>query len=97
VLDKLEEEADELRAELQGADKSRLQDEVGDLLFVLANLARKLDLDPEAALRHANQKFTRRFGYIEEKSDLAGKNLNDMSLEEMEALWQQAKKSQANI
>ena len=53
VLDKLEEEADELRAELQGGDKSRLQDEVGDLLFVLANLARKLDLDPEAALRHA--------------------------------------------
>ena len=97
VLDKLEEEADELRAELQGADKSRLQDEVGDLLFVLANLARKLDLDPEAALRHANQKFTRRFGYIEEQSDLAGKSLNDMSLEEMEALWQQAKKRQANI
>jgi len=59
---------------------------------VLANLARKLDLDPEAALRHANQKFTHRFGYIEEQSDLAGKNLNDMSLTEMEALWQQAKK-----
>ena len=97
VLDKLEEEADELRAELQGADKSRLQDEVGDLLFVLANLARKLDLDPEAALRHANQKFTRRFAYIEEQADLAGKNLNDMSLEEMEALWQQAKKRQTNI
>jgi uncharacterized protein YabN with tetrapyrrole methylase and pyrophosphatase domain len=66
-------------------------------MFVLANLARKLDLDPEAALSHANQKFTRRFGYIEEQADLAGKNLNDMSLEEMEALWQEAKKSQANI
>ena len=94
MLDKLEEEAAELRAELQGADKARLQDEVGDLLFVLANLARKLDLDPEAALRHANHKFTRRFGHIEEQADLAGKNLNDMSLEEMEAYWQQAKRSE---
>jgi ATP diphosphatase len=67
---------------------------VGDLLFVLANLARKLDLDPEAALRHANEKFTRRFGHIEEQADLAGKNLNDMTLEEMEALWMQAKRSE---
>jgi ATP diphosphatase len=55
-------------------------------------LARKLDLDPEAALRHANQKFTRRFGQVEQQADLAGKSLNDMRLEEMEALWQKAKR-----
>jgi len=91
VLDKLEEEAAELRAELPGAEPGRLADEVGDLLFVLANLARKLDLDPEACLRGANAKFERRFGSIER--DLAGEGRTpaEASLEEMEALWAAAK------
>ena len=65
VLDKLDEETRELRAELPTADPDRLEDELGDMLFVLANLARKLSLDPEAALARANAKFTRRFMAVE--------------------------------
>jgi len=91
VLDKLEEEAAELRAELPGADKARLQDEVGDLLFVLANLARKLDLDPEVCISAANAKFERRFNAIEQQLGLAGKTPGDVSLDEMEAAWQAVK------
>ena len=66
VLDKLDEEIGELRAELPAGDPARLADEVGDLLFVLANLARKLDLDPETCLHQANQKFERRFNSMEQ-------------------------------
>jgi ATP diphosphatase len=95
VLDKLEEEASELRAELknglQNTDPERLQDEVGDLLFVLANLARKLHLDPEACLRAANDKFTRRFQFIEQSSVFEGKLLTDQTLDELESRWQAAK------
>jgi ATP diphosphatase len=91
VLDKLEEEAGELRRELSGADRARLQDEVGDLLFVLANLARKLDLDPEAALAGANAKFERRFSAIEAALAGRGQSPADSTLEEMEAEWQAAK------
>jgi ATP diphosphatase len=96
VLDKLEEEAAELRAELkhdpQSADPAALRDEVGDLLFVLANLARKLDLDPEDCLRGANRKFERRFGYIEQTLLSEGKLLTDSDLAEMESLWSAAKR-----
>ncbi len=74
VLDKLDEEIQELRAELSEADPVRLTDEVGDLLFVLANLARKLDLDPETCLRHANDKFCRRFNAMEQMVETDGKN-----------------------
>ena len=88
VLEKLDEEVGELRAELAEADPARLADEVGDLLFVLANLARKLDLDPEACLRGANQKFMRRFNEMEQLIELEGKTLAETSLEEMEAAWQ---------
>jgi ATP diphosphatase len=69
-----------------------LRDEVGDLLFVLANLARKLDLDPEDCLRGANRKFERRFGHIEQSLRLAGKSPADSSLEEMDSLWAEAKR-----
>ncbi len=92
VLDKLEEEAAELRRELPSADPARLADELGDLLFVLANLARKLDLDPEAVLRGANAKFERRFKAVEQGIALAGKSPADASLEEMEAAWTAAKR-----
>ncbi|CAH0152121.1 nucleoside triphosphate pyrophosphohydrolase [Roseomonas sp. CECT 9278] len=96
VLDKLEEEANELRAELkdgmQAADRDALGDEVGDLLFVLANLARKLDLDPETCLRGANRKFERRFGYIEQQLVHQGKTPSDSSLDAMESLWAEAKR-----
>jgi nucleoside triphosphate diphosphatase len=91
VLAKLDEEIAELRAELPQADPNRLADEVGDLLFVLANLARKLKLDPEACLRHANQKFTNRFNKMEQSVGSAGKTLADMSLEDMETEWQKIK------
>ncbi|MBL6457799.1 nucleoside triphosphate pyrophosphohydrolase [Belnapia sp. T6] len=91
VLDKLEEEAAELRAELPGAEPARLADEVGDLLFVLANLARKLDLDPEECLRAANAKFERRFGGVEARLAARGVAPADASLEAMEAEWQAVK------
>ena len=91
VLDKLEEEAAELRAELPGADKARQADEVGDLLFVLANLARKLDLDPEACLAGANAKFERRFAAVEQRLAAEGKAPQDVGLAEMEAAWVAAK------
>ena len=91
VLDKLSEETAELRAELAGADPERLADEVGDMLFVLANLARKLDLDPEACLRRANAKFARRFGVVEDRLAAQGKAPAEASLAEMENLWQTAK------
>jgi ATP diphosphatase len=91
VLDKLDEEAIELRAELPGADPARLADEVGDLLFVVANLARKLGLDPETALRNANRKFERRFGAVERALADQGKTPGDATLDEMEALWAEAK------
>ncbi len=94
VLDKLEEEAAELRAELTAADPERLADEVGDLLFVLANLARKLDLDPENCLQRANAKFARRFGAVEQKLADAGKTAADSTLAEMEAAWQAAKQAE---
>jgi ATP diphosphatase len=87
VLDKLEEEAAELRAELPAAAPARLADELGDLLFVLANLARKLDLDPEACLAAANAKFERRFGGVEQRLAAAGKAPQDVDLAEMEAAW----------
>ncbi len=95
VLGKLDEEAAELRAELPGADPARLADEVGDLLFVVANLARKLGLDPETCLRGANAKFTRRFNAVERHLADKGKMPSETSLDEMEALWVEAKASEA--
>jgi ATP diphosphatase len=81
----------ELRAELPDARPERLADEVGDLLFVLANLARKLDLDPEACLQKANLKFYKRFSAIEQAAAVRGKTLAETSLEEMESDWQNIK------
>ena len=91
VLDKLEEEAAELRAEMPAADPTRLKDEVGDLLFVLANLARKLDLDPEECLRSANGKFERRFKAVEQRLAARGLAPADASLDAMEAEWRAVK------
>jgi ATP diphosphatase len=94
VLDKLDEEIGELKAELPGADPARLTDEVGDLLFVLANLARKLDLDPEACLRHANDKFSRRFNAMEHRLARDGRDLKGETLAAMEAAWQAVKRDE---
>lgn len=92
VLDKFEEEVRELRAEISAAaPRERLEDELGDLLFNCANLARKLELDPEAALRRANAKFERRFRRIEEWLAAEGRRPEEATLAEMEALWVRAK------
>lgn len=99
VLDKIREETLELDEELSKAtpDKDRISDELGDTLFALANLARHLDIDPEEALRRTNRKFRTRFAAIEATADDQGTTLNAMSLEEMEAAWQAAKKPTNNV
>lgn len=95
VLDKLNEEMLELSHELaKGGDKDRLEDEFGDILFVYANLARHLEIDPEAALRRTNAKFRRRFGRIEEKLAAQNRALTDSNLEEMDAMWNEAKREE---
>lgn len=91
VLDKLVEEAGELVDVMDAGDPDRIEDEFGDLLFVLANLSRHLNVDPEAALRRTNAKFVRRFAHIEDALAAAGRSLESASLEEMEALWTEAK------
>jgi ATP diphosphatase len=92
VLDKMKEEVAELDEAIGGVsnggyDTSEIEEEFGDLLFVMANLARHLQLDPEAALRGANAKFTRRFAYIEAELARRGKTPPQSSLEEMDAIW----------
>ncbi len=91
VLAKLREEIDEVEAELEAGDAQRVAGEVGDLLFVVANLARHLSVDPEAALRGANAKFERRFAHIESRLGEAGRAPAGATLDEMEALWSEAK------
>ncbi|MDG4648806.1 nucleoside triphosphate pyrophosphohydrolase [Roseibacterium sp. SDUM158017] len=91
VIDKIAEEARELAEARNGAPHDRIEDEMGDLLFVVANLARHLKVDPEAALRRANAKFTRRFAHIEARLAELGKRPGDSTLDEMDALWNEAK------
>ena len=97
VLAKLREEIDEIEAELAHApvDSGRAADEVGDLLFAVANLARHLEIDPDQALRRTNAKFVRRFGAIEAALAAGGRSPAEASLDEMEALWQGAKADEA--
>jgi len=94
VLEKLHEEVAELEVEIAAGDRAKAREELGDLLFVCANLARKLDLDPEDALRFANAKFTRRFGHIEQSLAAAGRRPEQSTLLEMEALWVEAKRAE---
>ena len=93
VLAKVKEELAEVEAELtpDQMDQHRVQDEIGDVLFSVINLARKLDVDPEEALKSTNKKFTKRFNYVEEAIVSNGNNLKNTSLDEMENLWQRAK------
>lgn len=91
VLDKIREEADEIEAALDRDDKAEMAAETGDLLFALVNLARHVDADPELALRGTNAKFERRFAYIERALAANGRALQDASLAEMDALWNDAK------
>jgi tetrapyrrole methylase family protein/MazG family protein/ATP diphosphatase len=91
VLDKLDEETRELKAEIAAGDVEKAQDELGDVLFVLANLARKLEVEPEEALRGTNAKFVRRFRSIETALKARGKTPDQSDLAEMDALWNAAK------
>ena len=91
VLEKIREESAELVEARDSADHAHLTEEFGDLLFVMANLARHLDIDPEEALRGANAKFTRRFQSIESALHAQGRRPEDSTLAEMDALWDAAK------
>ncbi len=98
VLEKLQEEIAEVRAEFArgdvAANRERLEDEIGDLLFVAANLARHAKVDPGAALRRANHKFERRFRAMEALAEAAGTPLSTLTLKQQEALWTQVKQSE---
>jgi ATP diphosphatase len=91
VLNKIREEADEIEAALDGNDADELAEETGDLLFAVVNLARHVGADPETALRGTNAKFERRFAYIERTLAARGRTLGEASLDEMDALWDEAK------
>jgi ATP diphosphatase len=95
VLDKIREEADEIEAALDCGDRREVADETGDLMFALVNLARHVHADPELALRRTNAKFERRFAYIERVLSAKGRSLEDASLTEMDALWNEAKTKEA--
>jgi tetrapyrrole methylase family protein / MazG family protein len=92
VLDKLHEELAEFDAAQRGASQSEMEGELGDMLFVLVNLARFVKVDPEQALRKTNAKFRQRFGYIERKLAEQGKSPEEATLAEMDALWEESKR-----
>ena len=94
VWKKVREELDELEAELQREDKERSTAELGDFLFSVINAARLYKLNPDNALEHTNQKFINRFNYIEQHSIRAGRPLTEMTLAEMDALWNEAKQQE---
>jgi MazG family protein len=91
VVDKIEEEIAELRGALQYESRERAEEEMGDLLFAIANLARKLGIEPESALRKANEKFSRRFEALEHTLEEQGRSVHDATLEEMEDVWAEVK------
>jgi ATP diphosphatase len=91
IFDKLEEEVAEVKAAIAGGDPAEIEDEVGDLLFVAANLARRLEIDPEQALRKANAKFERRFRAMEAAAAAEGVDFASLSLDDQEAYWQRVK------
>ena len=92
VFAKIKEEIDELHAEVKAQKQSNIESEFGDVLFSLINYARFLKVNPEDALERTNRKFIARFQYLEEKATAQGKSLKDMTLQEMETYWQEAKK-----
>jgi tetrapyrrole methylase family protein/MazG family protein len=92
VIEKIDEELQELKESIDAKDQKAIADEMGDLLFAAVNLARSLAVDAEQALRGINHKFVRRFHCIEEAARAAGRSLEEMSLSEMDALWEKAKK-----
>jgi nucleoside triphosphate diphosphatase len=95
VIDKIDEEVQELRDTLRDDDRARTEEELGDLLFAVANLARKLKIEPEAALRAANRKFTSRFAGMQERLESRGLSLGQATLDQMEHEWQAVKRAEA--
>jgi len=95
VKDKIAEEFAELEKAVAEGEAEKVQEEIGDILFAVLNLARKLDADAETALKQTNRKFRKRFAYIERELKTQGKTLEDASLQEMDALWNKAKQQQA--
>ena len=91
VWDKVNEEIGELRTEISKMDHDKMEGEFGDLLFSIINAARLYKINPDNALERTNRKFIQRFTYLEERTIQQGKSLKDMSLDEMEAIWQEAK------
>lgn len=92
VKEKLREEVEELEQAIQSKDTQQISEEFGDVLFSMINLARFINLDPEASLESCNQKFTRRFQIMEQLADSGKRQFSELKLEEMESMWQQAKK-----
>jgi MazG family protein len=96
IFDKLDEEVAELKSAINNKDEKEMQEEIGDLLFVVVNLARKLGVEPENALKKTNRKFRKRFNFIEDELRLKEKTLEESDLREMDALWNKAKTSKSN-
>ena len=94
ILEKIDEETKELKSALETEDQTRIKEEVGDLLFTIVNLARKLHLDAESALKETARKFSKRFQYIEEQYRQNGENINEASLEELDSFWELSKKEE---
>ena len=91
IWDKVDEEILELRAEIKKNDKEAIESEFGDVLFSIINAARLYDIDPEAALEKTNRKFIKRFNYLEQETIAKGKSLHDMTLDEMNIIWEKTK------
>ena len=95
IFSKLDEEARELRAAIESGDMPHAAREIGDLLFVIVNIARHLDAEPETALKNTNRKFRQRFRFIEDRLKGSGKTFEDATLAEMDAIWDEAKRQEA--
>ncbi|MDM7922312.1 MAG: nucleoside triphosphate pyrophosphohydrolase [Pyrinomonadaceae bacterium] len=91
ILDKAKEEIEELREAVAKADAAHIEEEIGDLLFVVVNVARQMDVEPETALKRTNRKFRNRFRYIEQSLKNQGRSLEEADLAEMDSLWNEAK------
>ncbi|MBP6002573.1 MAG: nucleoside triphosphate pyrophosphohydrolase [Pyrinomonadaceae bacterium] len=96
IFEKLDEESAELRAAIERGDTANIAEEIGDLLFVVQNLARHLDVEPETALKKTNRKFRRRFKFIEDELKREGKTLEDADLKEMDELWNKSKSARTS-
>lgn len=95
IFDKISEETEELKSAIEQRDNANIDEEIGDLLFAVVNLARHLDVEPETALNRTNRKFRQRFKFIEQELKNKGQPLEDASLQEMDELWNRAKGSKA--